>query len=166
MVITNDVYCVYIHTNKSNGKVYVGQTRQEPTKRWKNGLGYDRCPYFFKAIQKYGWDGFEHEIIASHLTKTEADNFEKLLINKLNSANPVFGYNLSEGGSGTSGCMSEETKRKISKTLSKRVQCVETGEIYNSVTEAQKITKISHISLACLGKRKSAGGYHWRYCDA
>lgn len=50
MIITNDAYCVYIHTNKTNGKVYIGQTCQEPRKRWKNGYGYERCPLFFRAI--------------------------------------------------------------------------------------------------------------------
>lgn len=33
-------YCVYVHTNKTNGKMYVGQTSQEPNKRWKSWFGY------------------------------------------------------------------------------------------------------------------------------
>lgn len=27
-------YCIYIHINKINNKVYIGQTCQEPEKRW------------------------------------------------------------------------------------------------------------------------------------
>ena len=64
------IYCVYKHTNKFNGKVYIGITSQQPEKRWKNGYGYEGNEYFYRAIQKYGWnDGFNHEIIVSGLTK-------------------------------------------------------------------------------------------------
>ena len=112
MEIYNDNFCVYAHINKINGKKYVGQTCQNPRERWDNGRGYKRCTYFYNAIQKYGWENFEHEIIASNLTKEEADNFEKLLIDKLNLLDSALGYNLREGGSG-GGRLSETTKQKL-----------------------------------------------------
>ncbi len=34
---------------------------------------------------------------------------------------------------------------------------------YPSVSEAKRQTKISHISCCCLGTRKTAGGYKWKY---
>lgn len=111
MEIYNDIYCVYIHINKINGKKYVGQTCQTVEKRWQSGHGYEKCPYFWNAIQKYGWGNFDHEIVASNLTKEEADNFEKLLINKLNLLDRECGYNLKEGGS--HGSLPEETRQKI-----------------------------------------------------
>lgn len=49
---------IYLHRNKSNGKVYIGQTIQSIENRWKNGNGYKPCTYFYKAIQKYGWENF------------------------------------------------------------------------------------------------------------
>lgn len=68
--------------------------------------------------------------------------------------------------------LSEEHKRKLSeahknhKGLSKKVLCVETGEVFPSVHEAQRKTGIaqSSISKVCNGKKKykTAGGYHWR----
>lgn len=49
------------------------------------------------------------------------------------------------------------------KDLSIPVLCVETGEVYPSVTEAERQTGIKRPSIsACLnGRRKTAGGYHW-----
>ena len=46
-----------------------------------------------------------------------------------------------------------------------QVRCVETGIIYKSSREASRKLKISQsgISLCCLNKRKTAGGYHWEY---
>lgn len=115
MEIYNDTYCVYIHTNKIDGKKYVGQTvyGNNPNKRWKNGKGYKGSTYFYNAIKKYGWDNFEHEIVASNLTKKEADTFERLLIDKLDLTNMENGYNLETGGSFYKK-ISEETKKKIS----------------------------------------------------
>lgn len=47
----------------------------------------------------------------------------------------------------------------------KPVVCIETGIIYESIMAAETLTKTdgSSISAVCKGKRKTAGGYHWRY---
>ena len=100
MEIYNGTYCVYIHTNKINNKKYIGQTQygDDPNKRWRNGFGYKDCTYFYKAIQKYGWNNFEHEIIASNLTQEEANHFEELLIEKFETMSSDKGYNIKSGG--------------------------------------------------------------------
>ena len=55
--MSKEEYTVYIHTNKSNNKVYIGITKQTPERRWgKNGINYKSTPYFYSAIKKYGWD--------------------------------------------------------------------------------------------------------------
>lgn len=105
-------WCVYKHTNKTNGKCYIGITCQEPNRRWKNGNGYDESPKFYNAINKYGWDGFEHEILMEDLSHDDACKAEMQLIEKFNSIK--YGYNITMGGDGAVGRpMSEETKRKI-----------------------------------------------------
>lgn len=118
-IIENGNYCVYIHTSPS-GKKYVGQTKKKPKERWANGKGYlsknkngkYKQPAFANAILKYGWDNFEHEIIAINLTKEEADVLERALIKNLGTMDYKYGYNCAEGGS--CGAISKETKRKLS----------------------------------------------------
>ena len=91
------MWVIYKHTNKINGKVYIGQTSQEPEKRWKKGEGYKDSPKFYAAIQKYGWNNFKHEIIEENiLTLEEADNKEAYWIFYYNSINN--GYNINLGG--------------------------------------------------------------------
>ena len=48
-----------------------------------------------------------------------------------------------------------------------RIRCVETKEIYSSVSEAAKALNInrSGISNALRGKARTAGPYHWEYVD-
>lgn len=138
MIITNGKYCVYAHINKTNGKIYVGQTCKKPRERWSNGIGYKYNSHFWASIQKYGWDGFEHEIIASNLTKEEADNFERLLIEKLNTINPDFGYNMTLGGEGCAGCFpSDETRNKISKKARARFKNQEARDKQRENTKRQ-----------------------------
>lgn len=49
----------------------------------------------------------------------------------------------------------------------KKVICVETNEIFNSIKEAAIKNNVSKsaICMACKGKRNIAAGYHWRYYD-
>ena len=109
-------YTVYSHINKINGKVYIGITKQKPERRFgNNGCNYKKCPLFYRAIQKYGWDNFEHNILYKGLSKEEAVYKEQELIEKYNSNNVNYGYNLTKGGDGLNGYIaSEETRQKMS----------------------------------------------------
>lgn len=91
-------YCVYLHTNKANGKKYIGITHTAPEKRWQNGNGYSKNNYFARAIEKYGWNGFAHEVIESGLTKEEAERTEIRLIAKYKTLDIGHGYNIRPGG--------------------------------------------------------------------
>lgn len=88
---------VYKHTSPS-GKCYIGITRQEVSKRWKNGKGYDACIAFARAIKKYGWCNIKHEILFDGLSKDEACRIEAALIEKYHSNDPSHGYNITSGG--------------------------------------------------------------------
>lgn len=111
MVIENDTWKVYVHINKTNGKMYVGITSTSLMKRFEtNGTGYSHHNIkFWRAIQKYGWDNFEHFLFADHLTENEANNMEAVLIEKLDTIDN--GYNCRGGGK--AGKLSEATRQKI-----------------------------------------------------
>lgn len=187
-------YTVYMHKNKINNKVYIGITCQKTKYRWGAGSGYKKQIKFYNAICKYGWENFEHIILYENLTFEEAKEKEIEMIKKYNSFSKNNGYNATKGGEGTNGVpCSEEKKLKISKANKghkftdeerkrisnslkgniphncKKVLCVETGVIYNSMHQAEKETgaKYKNISKVCKNEygRKTAGGYHWQYYD-
>lgn len=170
-------YYVYLHLNKINQKKYYGITSEKnPEDRWRKG--YSHNPHFSAAIKKYGWDNFEHIIIASNLSKKEAETMEYNLITSEQTNKTEFGYNLTSGGGAgvfrhseeskklmskhTKGELnpmygkqhSKETKIKISKALqshpktSKKILCVETQIIYKSLREAERLTGINHSGIS------------------
>ena len=135
---------VYMHKNIINEKVYIGITCQNPiSSRWKNGLGYKKSPLFYQAIQKYGWNNFEHIILFQCLSKEDAEEKEKELIKKYKSNNREFGYNIQNGG-GISN-VSELTKFKLRK--------VNIGKHHSEETKKK-------MSIAHKGKQKCLGYKH------
>lgn len=165
-----DKYIIYIHKNKVNGKVYIGQTCETLARRARGGYGYKGCPHFYNAIQEYGWDNFEHLILEENLTSNEADIREAFWIEAFNSTNPEKGYNIQVGGKKAS------FKGKIS-NRKKKVVCKETGEIFDSLTEAAlwcglKKDSASNITAQIKGEKVSAGKHpitkeplHWYFYD-
>lgn len=121
----NNKYLVYIHifpkhiTGYSYDKYYVGITGLKPNRRWRKGEAYNHNKHFYNAIQKYGWDNIEHEIVAEHLTKDEAYAMERALIKELNCFNTIYGYNQNSGGDGCHDHIyTEEQKKEISLRVS------------------------------------------------
>lgn len=137
------MYSVYKHVNRINGKCYVGITSQNPKQRWGvNGKKYkNKCPHFYNAILKYGWDNFTHEILFENLSKEKACQIEKSLIKEFNCQDRTFGYNILEGGSAP--CIPLETRQKMSKAMIGNKNSK--GVIF---TEERK----QNISLALKGK--------------
>lgn len=91
-------YTVYCHENKVNGKLYFGITKGKTRKRWCNGKGYKTQHLFGRAIEKYGWDGFEHIILFTGLTEDEAKQMERDLIREFHTQDRDKGYNITDGG--------------------------------------------------------------------
>jgi group I intron endonuclease len=193
---------IYIHKNKINGKCYVGQTTNKPKKRWgSNGINYKNSTIFWNAIQKYGWDNFEHIVLPTFYNNLDDLNkAESEMILELDSVKN--GYNVTFGGENnkrdesvgeriseklkgrtipieTRTKMSEsqkkkiftkEHKRNISQSKNKPVLQIDryTKIIINSfesVVEASEKTGTNNrnISSVCLGKRKYANNFIWKY---
>jgi len=101
-------YVLYCHTNKVNGKKYFGITNNIK-RRWAgNGIRYSEECLFGKAIKKYGWGGFSHDIVLSGLTREDAAKFESMYISKYKTnvcryKNDANGYNMTDGGDGANG---------------------------------------------------------------
>lgn len=95
-----------------NGKVYIGQTCQKPEYRWNNGRGYKSSPFIFNAINKYGWNNIQHEVLFTGLDQLNADIIEEDLIYYYKQIGKS--YNLASGGSVNRGWkMSDEAKEKL-----------------------------------------------------
>lgn len=128
------MYSVYKHENKLNHKVYIGQTN-DIKRRWKNnGINYKGCPIFYNAIQKYGWDNFEHIILYDNLSQEEANYYEQLMIQFYNSTDSENGYNILTGGQGLGNYWSQEVNRQA-QSERKRQYYQEHPELKNFLVE-------------------------------
>ena len=184
-------FSVYMHINKINGKRYVGITHHKNLNiRWINGKGYFRNKHFSDAINKYGWDSFEHIVVESGLSKEQACEIERRLIKEYDTQNKYKGYNITDGGEYFH--HSEESKKLMSKNRKgkgmrqfseehkhklrenhsggvekKKVLCIETGIIYESINDAARAVNINKklISNCCrnVPHYNTAKGYHWRF---
>ena len=89
-------YAVYQHICPYPSQhSYVGITKQNPpSKRWgKNGSGYKSNHFFYEFIKDYGWDNFEHIIIAQGLKERYAVILEAELIRRYDLTNRAKGFN-------------------------------------------------------------------------
>jgi group I intron endonuclease len=95
----NRIHYLYRIINKINGKIYIGQT-VEPDKRWYQHRRDAANPtmVIHHAINKYGADNFEFEVIAGCKTWDDANDTETLLVSQYNSLVSEQGYNVSLGG--------------------------------------------------------------------
>lgn len=105
---------IYLLTNISNGKVYIGQTTKPLTVRLRGHRSEARSlrksQPIHHAIAKYGWDNFTAEIL-EECEEADLDMSERFWIRTYNSLAPN-GYNLDSGGSSQKR-RSEDTKQKL-----------------------------------------------------
>lgn len=185
-------YCVYIHRNQINDKVYVGMT-SNANKRWTGKEKYKTQP-FGKVIKEIGWERFDHLIIADGLTKEEASALERETIKKYDSMNPEHGYNHNSGGE-KGWTISDVTREKLvdshveffKEPQNRKAQSERISRYYKLHPERRKPViqylingtfvkefgsawetgrygfDASHVKACCKGYRKTSSGYIWRY---
>jgi len=144
---------IYKITNKTDGKIYVGQTIQTLDERFRQHRKKgSNCRYLKRAFEKYGFDNFVFEMICICFDE-DLDKFEIQYMAKFNSIVPN-GYNLRAGGN--SGRHNEETKKKISATLKGRTDIVRGNLSGFHLSEETK----KKISDALKGRTDIVRG-HW-----
>ena len=146
---------------------YIGQTIQTIKERaGKDGSKYisnSGNSKFSRAINKWGWDAFECEILEEDIqTQEELNKLEIEYIAKYDSYNN--GYNSTIGGEGSTGSVvSEEIRKKISDHMDNikvKVYCNELNKSFNSIKEAAEYVGLkssASITGYFSGKFKSAG---------
>ncbi len=212
---------IYKIVNKINNKIYVGSTLKSFKIRFNAHVHLLRRNLHENSIlqnawNKYGENNFIFEIIESidNIEPNQLLVLEQKYINRYNSLNRNYGYNICLVGKSRIGTKwSEESKlnrsgdknpmygkgylrkgvlnpmygktltqshkNNMSKSLlgvkkpiigillSKPVIMLDKNNnilnTYLSCTEATNKTKILHISEVCNGKRKSAGGFIWKW---
>lgn len=95
---------IYVITNKTNNKRYVGQTtNSRPKDRWYSHLSAskqsDTTNYLHNAIRKDGINAFAFNVIAECNNRSELDETEIYYINKYDTTQTKYGYNMMHGGS-------------------------------------------------------------------
>lgn len=113
-------FCIYTIHNIVNNKIYVGKTNNIKN-RWSRHKANMRSKDvsvkkpIHLAMKKYGLKNFIFSVIQTFEKEEECLRAEIYWIKYFNSIDRNLGYNLTEGGTGSSGFkLSEEAKIKIS----------------------------------------------------
>ena len=169
---------IYRAFNLINNKCYIGQTVHSLEARKRvHYSDFSNCTYFHRALKKYNKEDWEWSIIDTANSQKELNEKECYWIGYYQ----VFGkgYNLTSGGQGSSDVViTEEHKRKTrntmlevkddnykkyNKPINKLVRCIETNQVFQSMSEASRMMNIPYnkIQKACNNMNNIAGDYHW-----
>lgn len=124
-ILRERLFEVYKHTNKINGKSYIGLTCSGVRGRLYSHESAARLGSqlpFHRAIRRYGIEAFETTVLASCFGQAAACQFEILLIKEFGTFGNG-GYNATLGGEGASGTTITKARRKaISKQFKELVR--------------------------------------------
>lgn len=142
--------------NKKSGRVLKTQTTKDGYKR----LGLHWCGEIFNAsVHRLVALAFvpnpDNKPQVNHINGNPADNRAENLEWVTNSENQIHAHKV--------------LRRKPSGWCyqPQKVLCCETGVVYPSVREAAATLGLTNTSIirVCCGKRKTHGGYHWKYVN-
>ena len=123
----------------------------KPTRN-KGGKGYYQV-----LLQKQGNKEckFIHRLVMENYCPIEG--MEKIEVDHID-------FNIENNSLNNLRWLSPEENHKRQKRC-KKVRCIETGVIYENISDAARQTGICRESIGkcCNGKMKTAGGYHWEY---
>ena len=165
---------IYLLTNTTNGKLYVGQTTRDFEKRMYEHANCYKYPnpankHLASAIKNDTWEAFSKEIIFETTSLNELNEKEEYYVLFYNSRNPDFGYNKKAGGENHTATdeqkqaqsdrskgenaywynkeRDEETIEKIRQT--KKDQGISNSVICYDINTLQEIKRYDSIEQAC-----------------
>lgn len=182
---------IYQLRNTRNGKRYIGQSKNISHRKSCHFYDLKNNRHRCKDLQ-VAYNENPESIVFEVICKCgveELDDLERFFIEKYDTVKA--GYNLASGGiTGArhspesiqlmserkmgNKCMcgirlSDEWKKhlSLSQPHKKRIECVETGILYESFADAARKTGLNRTKIVsvCTGKRKTTGGFHFRYAD-
>lgn len=112
-------HIIYLITNSSNGKLYIGQTAVRLKKRWGDHLSKARTggrSYLSSAIRKHGEKGFSVKEVCRVTGRTHANFLERYYIALYNTSDRTIGYNCTNGGNERFE-ITLESRERLSKSL-------------------------------------------------
>lgn len=162
----NDYYnkLVIYKLQFSNGKIYIGQTKNLKRRLYSYISKTENKGHFVKkAILKYGLDNVNLEIIKICNCSEDLNESEIYYINLYDSCNLLKGYNLSFGGSSDKPSSQTILKKINSSKKIKVGQYTKDGKlikIFNSVREASRELNISDSDIHRSCKNKGVRNGH------
>ena len=121
-------------------EVYIGKTCRKLNYRWDNGNGYTGAK-IRAAIEKYGWENVQKEILYENLTYEEACRLETEEILKHGGVNHPLVLNSQSGGD-KGFTYSEDTIKRFSEGTKKSIK--EHPEILEKLSKSAKQYRIDH----------------------
>ncbi len=149
---------VYMATNLSNGKRYIGITSIGLKRRQSVHLSKNNKTYFGQALKKYGLESFRWDIIIEGISYQDALIAEVSLIEEFKPE-----YNSTKGGEGALG----HRLMGGNNPIARKIICVDTGRVFDSIMDAARFfsCRKGGIIRVCQGKRKTHKGLCFKYFD-
>ena len=146
---------IYKYENKSNHKIYIGQTNNIERRQREHLIGHSyQTSLIERAIQKYGIDNFNFEILE---WTEDYDEREKYWIEYYNSYKP-YGYNICKGGGYLPNQQGENhSQAKITEEIARQIQ----QDLMNYNIPLNQIVKKYHTTVSTVEAIKS--GHTWNY---
>ena len=183
------IYSIYKIVNHINGKIYIGMTRQEDDKRFKQHIAFSKItkPQLLiqTKIKEYGEDNFSFTIIFQTKVVEIAREMEAYFIKEHNSLVPI-GYNIHSGGNycDNYASFSEEVKKRISQkmkmnnpgctkeSIEKKTSIIQAKNYITNecllITDRKKFAEDNNIPYTSIGwaiqhEKTLRNGWHFTY---
>ena len=139
---------IYKTINLLNGKIYVGQHKGTIFDKGYLGSGQ----LLSKALQKYGREAFEIELLAWAPDKTTLDALEKYYIKYYDACDHERGYNIAEGGQG--GDLGPRARQHISDALKGRPKSAEHKLKLSAANRGKQLSQDTKNKIAAKNKNR------------